>query len=135
LIDERPDAWPVYSDTFRTALIGALSLIEQNEQYQGLMGHWPINRFGNPMSRRGRGTNCKNLAWREKEHVCENCGEPVTWGASSTHHIVQVVDGGTDDLDNLALLCANCHSEMHNGEAVARSQAVREKHNALIEDD
>lgn len=29
------------------------------------------------------------------------------------HHIIEVKDGGTDDADNLQLLCAECHAECH----------------------
>lgn len=29
------------------------------------------------------------------------------------HHIVRRSDGGSDDLDNLELVCPNCHAEIH----------------------
>lgn len=29
------------------------------------------------------------------------------------HHIIEVVEGGTDDPANLQLLCKECHSEVH----------------------
>ena len=30
------------------------------------------------------------------------------------HHIIPVAAGGTDDYDNLILLCACCHAKVHN---------------------
>lgn len=29
------------------------------------------------------------------------------------HHVIEVEEGGTDDLANLQLLCAECHAEVH----------------------
>ena len=45
---------------------------------------------------------------------CEKCGydkEPVL----EMHHIKQRKDGGSNELDNLLLLCPNCHGEIHHG--------------------
>jgi 5-methylcytosine-specific restriction endonuclease McrA len=41
------------------------------------------------------------------------------------HHIVAVEHGGTDQADNLLLLCAECHAELHRRrEAFARYQQM-----------
>ena len=34
------------------------------------------------------------------------------------HHIERFADGGSNDADNLMLLCADCHAEEHKGERV-----------------
>lgn len=45
---------------------------------------------------------------------CEQCGEPYTTRASLiTHHKTRLADGGTNDLDNLEMLCQNCHKSAH----------------------
>ena len=43
---------------------------------------------------------------------CERCGEG---GGIEAHHKIALADGGTNDTDNLVLLCHSCHhSEWHN---------------------
>jgi 5-methylcytosine-specific restriction endonuclease McrA len=57
----------------------------------------------------------KNAAQRrdrllvERGASCQVCGFSCEL-ALEVHHVVRVTDGGTDDWDNLVLLCANCHS-------------------------
>lgn len=44
--------------------------------------------------------------------VCEKC-KHANFAILNAHHIVEVCNGGTDDLDNLLLLCPNCHALEH----------------------
>ena len=46
------------------------------------------------------------------------------------HHIVEVSAGGTDDLKNLQLLCAECHAEVHR-----RREAFNRYRNKIAEAD
>ena len=41
--------------------------------------------------------------------LCENCGKR----AVDVHHLVLRSHGGTDNPDNLILLCRNCHEKAH----------------------
>ena len=43
---------------------------------------------------------------------CEIC----QWDKTSRdlHHILEVANGGTNELDNLICVCPNCHREIHN---------------------
>lgn len=50
----------------------------------------------------------------ERGGVCEKCGEK-NYSILQIHHIVQRKDGGSDELDNLELLCPNCHYSHHFG--------------------
>jgi len=56
--------------------------------------------------------------WREQGGRCGGCGqllqEEEEW---QVHHRVRRVDGGTDGLDNLELLHANCHRQIHSRES------------------
>jgi hypothetical protein len=45
---------------------------------------------------------------------CEKCGCTKT-SILNVHHKIRKVDGGSDDLDNLQLICPNCHAEIHYG--------------------
>lgn len=44
--------------------------------------------------------------------VCENC-QYNNFAILNVHHIIEVCNGGSDDLDNLLLLCPNCHAVEH----------------------
>lgn len=43
-------------------------------------------------------------------HKCEACGSSFSL---EVHHKVPVSEGGTDDLDNLQVLCRKCHQKRH----------------------
>jgi len=43
---------------------------------------------------------------------CAWCGTKLT----ERHHIVQYSEGGENTLENLILLCSNCHTQIHRGE-------------------
>ena len=69
-------------------------------------------------------------------HKCEVCGwvpsgrwwkHPID--GLEMHHIVPVSAGGTDDLDNLIAICANCHRLAHR---IWRLQKVWESRAAII---
>ena len=45
---------------------------------------------------------------------CEYCGD-TTKEILQLHHIKQVAEGGTNDIDNIIVLCPNCHSKAHRG--------------------
>lgn len=54
---------------------------------------------------------------REKAgHSCEACGHEAVEGETDdlqVHHIRAIQDGGTNDLDNLVVLCTSCHWQVH----------------------
>lgn len=60
----------------------------------------------------------------QKTHTpqCKKCKRFYPWGNGMIviHHIVALCDGGNNDLDNLVVLCDDCHHEWHeefdNGE-------------------
>jgi len=51
----------------------------------------------------------ENQKWR-----CPLCGEPLFNGEETDiHHIVPVVEGGTDEMENLQHLHTACHKQVH----------------------
>ena len=46
-------------------------------------------------------------------HWCEGCGAFLTIDAAHCHHRVHRSQGGTNDINNLDLLCQKCHARMH----------------------
>ena len=51
-------------------------------------------------------------------HKCRMCG--TSRGLADVHHIIKRSQGGTDEMDNLILLCRNCHNKQH-GQVQLRS--------------
>lgn len=48
-----------------------------------------------------------SIFWNEKCAICEN-NDYLEF-----HHIIPVAAGGTDEYDNIILLCACCHATIH----------------------
>ena len=63
--------------------------------------------------------------WKKQGGRCGGCGqllqEEEEW---QVHHRVRRVDGGEDGLDNLELLHANCHRQIHSRESGTGSDRV-----------
>ena len=61
------------------------------------------------------------VLWKRQLGMCIHCGQPLDgvheWGIFQcdldVHHIVRRADGGDESLDNLRLLHANCHRQLH----------------------
>ena len=70
------------------------------------------------MSRRHRKTHNREWARIRQEVLdrdgwrCQNpaCGKA---GALEVHHVIELQDGGTNDLENLRTLCRSCHIAAH----------------------
>lgn len=45
---------------------------------------------------------------------CETCGKKADWRGLSVHHKVFRSHQGKTDMDNCEMVCAPCHSRLHN---------------------
>lgn len=61
----------------------------------------------------GKNTVLKKILIDERGPYCESCGEEAKL---QVDHIIPLSKGGTNDLDNLQLLCYECHLKKHNYE-------------------
>lgn len=50
------------------------------------------------------------------ENECQKCGLKLKRDRKTIHHIIPVEKGGTNQLDNLILLCESCHLKVHGKE-------------------
>jgi RNA-directed DNA polymerase len=66
--------------------------------------------------------------WREQQGRCGGCGELLReeeeW---HIHHRIRRSHGGSDDLDNLELLHANCHRQKHSKQSCDESCCVSQE--------
>ncbi|WP_307830940.1 DUF222 domain-containing protein [Rhodococcus sp. KRD162] len=58
-------------------------------------------------------TEDQRTALTIRDRCCVMCGRPAPW--CQAHHIAFWEHGGTTDLNNLALVCGECHRLVHHG--------------------
>ena len=58
----------------------------------------------------------KKAAQAAQGDICILCGwtlEGIAYGGCVAHHIIAVTDGGSEEVNNAAMLCPNCHAKAH----------------------
>jgi|FLOH01.1.fsa_nt_gi 5-methylcytosine-specific restriction endonuclease McrA len=68
-------------------------------------------------------------AWRERVNElynreqghCQVCRKWLDRNEAAPHHKRSQGSGGSDELDNLMLLCKECHVKIHTGEIMTRT--------------
>ncbi|WP_324736392.1 HNH endonuclease signature motif containing protein [Thermococcus sp. SY098] len=53
---------------------------------------------------------------------CEVCGKKLPPSALHIHHITPVSEGGTNRVDNIIVVCANCHNLIHRANKYPREK-------------
>ena len=64
-----------------------------------------------------KGKALKEKIAKTRNGICERCCNN-NYAILQIHHVTERHKGGTDDLDNLELLCPNCHMTHHHGYAL-----------------
>ncbi|MGV8875057.1 MAG: DUF222 domain-containing protein [Rhodococcus sp. (in: high G+C Gram-positive bacteria)] len=59
-------------------------------------------------------TDDQRIALTIRDTCCVMCGRPAQW--CQVHHVKFWEDGGFTDLNNLALVCGECHRLVHHGD-------------------
>jgi len=66
--------------------------------------------------------------WREQQGRCRMCGQLLTEAEPwNVHHRVRRSQGGDKSLDNLELLHANCHRQLHSQESGTEADCVSQE--------
>lgn len=64
-------------------------------------------------NRTGVATELRSFIYHRDNSVCQECNLTFELWESQIHHIVPVSNGGNDSVENLILLCKNCHTKVH----------------------
>ncbi len=72
---------------------------------------------------RGRASKFRSTLEEGKAYHCQDCNRKIyvrkydKYAEDSliVHHVLRLLDGGTSDKENLALLCNDCHNKRHAG--------------------
>lgn len=70
-----------------------------------------------------RGSVLKEKVAEIRGGMCEKCQED-NYSILQIHHKVERYRGGTDEMDNLELLCPNCHAAHHLGKSLYKSKKM-----------
>jgi RNA-directed DNA polymerase len=85
-------------------------------------------RMGWQLTQTLGGTRRVEFLWKEQEGRCLVCGQPLRMAEEDCeiHHRIWRSRGGPDTADNLELLHANCHRQIHVQERRTETAASRE---------
>ena len=86
-----------------------------------------------PISAQRRALSRSGWRWSERRRQvirrdggrCQLCPTDRPTPGSVVDHILPIIEGGTDDLGNLQLLCTPCHNAKTRREARARAERNR----------
>lgn len=79
----------------------------------------------------GKNTILKQMIINERGAFCENCGGETEL---QVDHVIPISRGGTNEADNLQLLCYECHQKKHNykfNEIGVNTQSVKGKYKLI----
>ena len=70
-----------------------------------------------------------NAVWKRDESYCQACGLHLQRPGGHVHHLTKRSQSKADraNVDNLVLLCATCHSDVHGYRLVLRGRPGRLK--------
>jgi 5-methylcytosine-specific restriction endonuclease McrA len=73
--------------------------------------------------------NWKFEVHKRDNFTCQRCGakEDPKHPTFQVHHVVFKCNGGSNNLNNLQLLCPECHRKLHNSNPVGNSRKHRSK--------
>lgn len=77
--------------------------------------------------RGGRVPTSRKRAVRERdEFACVRCAATSSEASLEVHHVIPAANGGGHDMENLAMLCKECHAAAHGAHGRGTSETVYE---------
>lgn len=86
----------------------------RKSSYKYLKNHPTLKKY-KEIALKNYGYKCAVCGWCYQEPIT-NRGELLTKSGCDVHHIIPVSKGGNDDIENLIVLCPNCHKIAHINE-------------------
>lgn len=84
-------------------------LSELGYHYNGHTEYWYADRQPGRESRRDIGPKTRFDVLTRDAYRCQYCGAPAPEVRLHVDHIIPVIDGGSDDMDNLVTACQDCN--------------------------
>lgn len=70
-------------------------------------------KINNGTFRHGVNSELREVIKNRDTFTCRLCFEKLDSYNLQVHHIIPVSNGGDDELNNLVLLCCECHTDLH----------------------
>lgn len=75
---------------------------------------------------------CAICGWKISENLVIHKGKALPSYGCEIHHIVPVSEGGSGELDNLIMLCPNCHKKADYGVITREELRKAQKKNVIM---
>jgi RNA-directed DNA polymerase len=128
LRDHQGKAWPIQLMT--ASAVKILRYVKIQSAVNPYDPEWELYleaRWGWQLAQTQPGRSRIEFLWKVQEGRCVVCGQPLRIAEEDCqiHHRIWRSEGGPDTTDNLELLHANCHRQMHVQERWTKAAASR----------
>ncbi len=129
LYDQKGHGWPIeLMSAARVPIIRDVKIRSEVNPYDPEWELYLEARWGWQLSQTRAGRSRIEYLWKEQQGRCMVCDQPLRLaeGDCHIHHRIWRSRGGPDTADNLELLHANCHRQIHVQERLTETTASRE---------
>jgi RNA-directed DNA polymerase len=129
LLDQKGQGWPIQLMT--AASVKIIRYVKIRSAVNPYDPEWELYleaRWCWQLAQTRTGRSRIELLWKVQEGRCVVCGQPLQIATEDCHihHRIWRSEGGSDTADNLELLHANCHRQIHVQEQRTKAAASRE---------
>jgi RNA-directed DNA polymerase len=128
LRDQKGQGWPIQlMAAAKVRIIRYVKIRSDVNPYDPEWEPYLEERMGWQLAQTLAGRGRIEYLWKEQEGRCVACGQPLRIAEEDCqiHHRIWRSRGGQDTADNLELLHANCHRQIHVREARTKATASR----------
>jgi RNA-directed DNA polymerase len=127
--DQKGQGWPI--QLMAAASVKIIRYVKIRSAVNPYDPEWELYleaRWGWQLSQTQTGRSRIEFLWTVQEGRCVVCGQPlqIAEEACQIHHRIWRSEGGPDTAENLELLHANCHRQIHVQERRTKAAASRE---------
>ena len=129
LLNPKGQGWPI--QLMSAATVKIIRYVKIRSAVNPYDPEWELYleaRLGWQLAQTRAGRSRIEFLWKEQEGRCVVCGQPLRIAEDDCeiHHRIWRSRGGPDTADNLELLHANCHRQIHVRERRTKATASRE---------
>ncbi len=129
LLNPKGQGWPI--QLMSAATVKIIRYVKIRSAVNPYDPEWELYleaRLGWQLAQTRAGRSRIEYLWKEQEGRCVVCGQPLRIAEEDgqIHHRIWRSRGGPDTADNLELLHANCHRQIHVRERRTKATASRE---------
>jgi RNA-directed DNA polymerase len=129
LLDHKGQGWPI--QLMEAAKVRIIRYVKIRSAVNPYDPQWELYleaRWGWQLTQTRTGSRRIEYLWKKQKGRCVTCGQPLRLAEEDCqiHHRIGRIRGGLGMTDNLELLHANCHRQIHAQERRTKAAASRE---------